>query len=380
MATRTHSSEGHNQPPALTLSELKNAGIDLIAFKYPLSSISGNEQNWLTIHNASHQWWGGVHIPGGDGELGFLFPHLIKLKLNRTARTLSVEFNPSRMNDPEGSSLTTVAETQSWSERIIRALSIVYKPAFSIPCGNPYRDSIELTPNWQKEVTVTRLDITRDFYSPFKSFNIAHLVPIKRPYIKHEDVYLENKMHSGISWGGRKKKTYRTTVYDKGLKHHGSVGTGWFRFETQLHWKALSDLKLNILKEVTEKRVTHALVTKWEQGRMSVEVSIPEGSHKVFEALLRESSETKRLTFIGLAWALSNGFQTGLSDFTVREYRKLGASVGFQPGSSLSHLGSKVVRIDFKEGLVVDSWNAPEFTQTVFSPEAILGISPLSEI
>lgn len=363
--------------PALTLAELKHVGIDKIRIHIPVKNVSPELHRWLAGWHGKDKGWNRFNIPGGDFEDGFLFPAGVYLQHSPQEYRLTIEFNPSRMSDPEGDSLCSVQETHYWVERVIRAVAVVFTPTFIIPSGNPTENTY-FQSTWKEDCHIVRLDIARDFYSPFSSFGIRQLCTIKKPYISKDTLYRDGSYIEGMSWGNSKRQSYRYSLYNKSLKHHGERFGGWFRFELQLHYKGLNEYRLRTLAGLNDGRILSCLMTKWDKSHMSADITIPEGTYDIYEHLLEGNSEVKRQTFLGIATAMSLGLPVKLSPPVMRDYRKMGEHAGFELGTSISTLGGKVVHVDFEKGLVVDKWNPTTFTETAFSPDDILGINPIS--
>ena len=114
---------------------------------------------------------------------------------------------------------------------------------------------------------------------------------------------------------------------------------------------------------------------RWELSQLSSEVSISEGALDFIKELHCHTTPKKVQTFLGIALSMAKGFPTYMNDRTISDYRKIGAKCGFNLGDDLETLGSKTVRIDFANGLVVETrkqLSNSEFTQSTTDPDVTL--------
>jgi hypothetical protein len=351
-------------------------GIDKIRLIYPaFQEYSDGYHALFTKHMVIKTRSGGVMLHDkGKFQTDTDAPVYVELREHGTK--VLVEFNPSRMLDPGGDTLCAANLVEACVIYVMKELSYAVMPAWGVDSATGefiFEDHTRWPKGWQKEVLLTRLDLARDIYSTFKSFGVASLTHIRKKRHRKDVLYRNGEVVQTMTWGS--KTTVRCNFYNKSKVHHGDEKGGWFRFEEQARTQGLKKHGLRTLDGVTEANVHRLLWERWELSQLSSEVSISEGSLDFIKELHCHTTPKKVQTFLGIALSMAKGFPTYMNDRTISDYRKMGAKCGFNLGDDLETLGSKTVRIDFANGLVVETrkqLSNSEFTQTTTDPDVTL--------
>jgi len=331
-------------------------GIDKIRIIYPaFQEYSDGYHALFRKHRVRKTATGGVFLDA-IGEFQEETPAGIYVELREHGTKVLLEFNPARQMDPDGDTLChpdLVEATVIWA---IKELSYAVMPAWGVDKETGefiFDDSSKWPEGWQKEVVLTRLDIARDFYSPYDSFGVKSLINIRKKRHRKDFLYRNDEVVQTMTWGS--KHTIRCNLYNKSLKHHKDAKGGWFRFEEQIRTSALKKYGMRTLDGVRAKPVFSLLWERWDLSNLSSDVSIAEGATDFMAKLHSLTSPIKAQTFLGLAYSLHVGLPVAMNDRTVSDYRKLGISCGFTLGDDPANLGSKNVHIDFAQGILVDT-------------------------
>jgi hypothetical protein len=331
-------------------------GIDKIRIIYPaFQEYSDGYHELFRKHRVRKTATGGVLLDD-LGEFQSDTPAPIYVELREHGTKVLLDFNPARQMDPDGDTLChpdVVEATVIWA---IKELSYAVMPAWGVDKETGefiYDDPSRWPEGWQKEVVLTRLDIARDFYSPFESFGVKSLTNIRKKRHRKDVLHRNDEVVQTMTWGS--KHSIRCNLYNKSLKHHKDAKGGWFRFEEQVKTKALKQYGMRTLDGVRANRAYSLLWERWDLSNLSSDVTIAEGAVEFMTTLLNATSPTKAQTFMGLALSLHLGLPVAMNDRTIDEYRKIGKSCGFTLGEDPANLGSKKVHIDFARGEVVDS-------------------------
>jgi len=219
-------------------------------------------------------------------------------------------------------------------------------------------------PDWRKMVKVSRLDIARDFFSPFKSFDLKYLAQVKIPYFPKRILYVNKDEIETISWG--KGNNVRHNIYNRSKKHQGDASGGWYRFEIQVATHCLKGRGMNTLEGLNEKSIYGLLWHRWEVSNMDCVISAGEDEARAIEELSKHLSGVRLQTFIGLATSLAKGYPVDMNSRKIQEYREIGQQCGFLLGQPLESIGGIRIKVDFARGEVVsmEQERTLEFTKT----------------
>ena len=161
-------------------------------------------------------------------------------------------------------------------------------------------------------------------------------------------------------WG----KALRASFYNKSLAHHKNADGGWHRFELQLKTAELKKRSMRTLEEISESKIYGLLWERWNLSNLSNDLTIASGLDGFKKLLLARTTAIRAETFMGIAASMALGLPMEMNSRTISEYRKLGEELGFALGNPFESFGTRTVRIDFAQGIVVDV-DAIESSQTL---------------
>ena len=344
------------------------AGVDKICIQYRLDKeLSDGSDEVFTSQGLQATWLPGGGLAYAKGTIKGPNDASIMINIYQDASFAKVEFNPSRLLDPEGSTLChpdLVKDT-------VGAIIVFLGRRGVVPSWYLDRSTGEIRdsgPNswpadWEDQVNILRLDIARDFYSPFKDFSVSKLKDLHISGYPDVSFYANNGVINTLSWGS--SNHVRHSLYNKSLKHDGDAEGGWTRFEIQQRGYRLKTQGISSLCDINADSVFTLLWDRWDASGLNKPISIGEGGRNLVELLSKVLPPAKVATFIGLAYLKMEGIPLKLNPKTLMAYRKIGESVGFILGSSLENLGSVEVQINFNAGLVEAlPQSSSEFTRT----------------
>ena len=214
-------------------------GVDRLAFRYPLDQ---HTDQHLTYSRAGRRMLEGLR-------------HQVHLKVTPAAgdraAVLRVEFNPSRVLDPAGSSLANARDSRAAALAVVDELhSVGYVPAKT-----------------GMDIGLSRVDLTRDFSVADPELVVRSLARNRVKYARRQAMYID-KAGGGeglrASVGG-----VNYNLYDKGPKH---AKTAWteshnLRFEAQISAsQALTKAGLRSLEDLTDERILSVATQAWDRS------------------------------------------------------------------------------------------------------------------
>ena len=247
--------------------------------------------------------------------------------------TARVDFNPSRLLDPDGVSLCPVEEVASLVVRaIFDARAVVDGPADV--------DSVR----------VSRLDVARDFRTSDAAAVIRALGPVPRRWARR------NLVHADASRGGAQTLMVGSgagvvRLYDKAVESEGRAPQGTVRWEVEARrWLARFGA-LTHLENLTSGSVSALAADRWEWSAMGVEVAC--GLSEVVRRV--ESSGLSPAlcrSFLGfLVEQAAGGVAVPAPSATAAKYRALQRSLSIVISPELFESGSSVTRrLDWDSG------------------------------
>jgi hypothetical protein len=132
-----------------------------------------------TLRNGTELQYAKGHIPGPRGDN-------LYFEVRHNASVAVIEFNPSRSLDPDGSTICPPHKVEDLVVGLIKYLgdhTVMPLWGFDKETGEFIHNQPHLWPSsWRDAVTIHRLDIARDFYSPFPDFSVHSLAPVKKPH------------------------------------------------------------------------------------------------------------------------------------------------------------------------------------------------------
>jgi len=244
-----------------------------------------------------------------------------------------VEFNPSRVLDPDG-----------WG--LVRPDELSHALAEVVPIARQHLRPAAEVAAWG----VRRIDLARDFEGVSKPANIVRaLAPLPRPWARR------NLVHSDPSRQGAQTLMVGSgagvvRLYDKNAETEGRAPEGVLRWEAECrrHWAAKYGGLLAVA-DITQVSCVALAEDRWAWSGMGTEVG---AMSRVYE-LVRSSGLSVReqnglLVFV---WGQAAGDMAYLAKASLAKYRRLQRALRLvvEPGS-LDMSGGVVSRLDWGTG------------------------------
>lgn len=333
--------EGPDQFPSLTEGELlrfsKIVGCDRLSVSFPIDAHNPDPTDWnssTTIGpgtpNESENWGGSVKVNKVPVFVGASFIGAVAKWFGK------VEFNPSRVLDPDGWAVVSVPEAvEVLGEVVDEAARRMLSPA--VP-------SID-------QMKVKRVDLTRDFEVDRGEFYLRGLGSVPRPWARQNFTHHDPKRGNAQTLMVGSGAGY-VRLYDKCAETDGRAPAGTLRWELEgkSAWasnyggvKTVADLRQGI-------RVGQLAENRWRWSGMGVEVA---ARSRMVEKVKRSGlSPAKQRGFIGWLTMMAEGEESPLGSQAAAEYRKLARTLGVTLGPDKldESTGGFVGRLDFDSG------------------------------
>jgi hypothetical protein len=302
-------------------------GIDRLSVAFPVRSWEREASAWQSERvghpGTPQEAWqrnGRVRVEGAEVFVGVA-------NIPATGEVWGkVEFNPSRVVDPEGVGLAPVIELPTVARRVWKAAQELVTPGVGIG-----------------DARVKRLDVARDFDVEQTGFFIRGLGPIPRPWARRSFVYndpgrgLAETLFVGSGAGG-------VRLYDKHREAPEKAPEGRLRWEVEARDRWCSNLAgIDRLSDVSADAVAALAANRWEWSGMGVEVAAIE---RVVELVVVSGlSPAKQRGFLGHLMLMSMGRAPKLSNDTAALYNRLIRRLGVVMGPGLFDQGGDVIRL-----------------------------------
>ena len=310
----------------LRKTEIEGYGIDKLSVSFPAESYQKSELYWsgisthrhgqaaMSMHTMADRVYVGVQeIPDAH--------HRLWAKL---------EFNPSRLIDPEGFSLASVGASIEACDLAWSIAEQFVRPACSI-----------------QEARLKRMDVARDFegvQSP--AFFLQGLRAIRRPYARRSFTYndpqrnMAETLYVGSGAGGAR-------LYDKHSETAGGVPEGSVRFEVEARSRWLAKWGMRTLADVRSENVLRLARERFDWSGMGNEVAAAE---RVVELVTRsELSPASQRAFLGHLLMTAKGYPSKLSNDSAAKFNRLQRELGVVIASD-PFAESFTSRLDFDSG------------------------------
>lgn len=347
-----------NVLPIPTIDVSHTFGVDRLAVEIPLiPNVSDPKLLLSSIKNTQLGRWGtkatAVH-PVTQSHIHF--------KFNKSRWSITMEFNPSRFMDPDGTALVPV-------EAVGRVVELLIKeyfsdgealPAFAVT--DEGEESIERwEENWRTQIRVTRLDVTRDFISNDSRFNVGLLSGRKAKYAR--GVSIIHNEQSAATWDSpRSKQSSHVKLYDK-FKHAVKRGIkdlpqeGTFRFEYLMRNKHLKMAHIHSLEDLNRTKFEVALRQGWDISRLASPIAHPQGwLNQIADSSLLPN---QKLEVIGYLQATLANIQMPVSASKIKQIKTWARKAGISFRKPLTKQGNLYFHLDLEKG-TIDLRNTPE--------------------
>jgi hypothetical protein len=310
-------------------------GVDRVSLSFPVSVFDRDDRSWssVTLRNAGSEQQ--VRTWGATGKVNgaTVFVGVSEMELLSNPRG-KVEFNPSRLVDPEGWGLARPSEVREVLAEVVPLL----------------RDRMTFEGDleaWK----VRRVDVARDFEGVSEASNkVRSLAPLPRPWARRNLVHSDPSKHGAQTlMVGSGAGVVR--LYDKHAETSGRAPDGVLRWEAECrHVWADKYGGLRALADITEEKVMKLAEDRWAWSGIGTEV----GSMSRVYDLVRSSdlSQREQNGFLVYLWGQSAGDLALSSRTSLAKYRRIQRELGLviEPGTLDGAAGGIVSRLDWESG------------------------------
>jgi len=345
-----------NVYPIPTLPADITVGVDRIAVEIPLvPSKSDGKALLSTIKNTQLGRWGAkataVH-EATDTKIHFQF--------NRARWSITMEFNPSRFMDPDGTALTPIESVARITELLIEEYFADGEalPAFAVTTEGD--ESLEYwEESWRSQIRIIRLDGARDFHILDPFFSIELFKETKAKFARAVSI-IYNKGRAETWDSPSSKKNSHVKFYDKTahavkkkLKNIPAQGT--YRFEYLMRNKHLQRHHLHTLEDLTPAKFEAALRFGWDMSKLGNPVNHEMGWVKQ----INDSSipAYAKAQVIGMLYANEVSLDLNLKPHEKRNIKRFAKAAGISFRRSLKKQGNLCMRLDLETGTAITEKN-----------------------
>jgi hypothetical protein len=265
--------------PEPTIPLSPSIGIDKIAIEIPLAAGLGDPKMFLSsIKNTIVGRWATKATTNHVGTSAKLEWQFLAARWS-----MRLEFNPSRLVDPDGATLVTPAQTIHVIEELIK--EFMFESEDALPCfvitESREIDIENWRADWMSMVRISRLDAAVDIVIDKSSFDIENYKSVAPKYAKGINITY-NKKGIAETWSGvYSSKDGFPMLYDKSAQvgKKGAVNppkAGTKRFEYRLERTALIRAHMHTLADLNRTKFEYALRQGWEYSKINSVVHRPE--------------------------------------------------------------------------------------------------------
>lgn len=314
-------------------------GVDRLSVSFPLRSWESDPSAWSRSSTTR------PGTPNSVTSLG----HVVKVEegvsifiglqeVPATGQTWGkIEFNPSRIIDPEGTSLCPPSRVREVAvDAVDFALSLLEPAVPDVGAMN-----------------VRRLDVARDFQNVTRpAYLVQGLGPVHRPWARRNLVHYDpGKNGAQTLMVGSGAGVVR--LYDKD-QESGGKAPGVLRWEVEARrdWcQKYGNIKT--VADATDERVESLGRNRWEWSQMGTEVTAMES---VVEKVMRSGlSFAEQRGLIGYLTMIAAGADVRAANSTHSKYRRLSRQIGvsIDPGSLSGESPGFRAHLDLEQGCEV---------------------------
>lgn len=246
----------------------------------------------------------GINLPINDTAKAH-----VRMNPNSEIPVARLEFNPSRVIDPEGMQIVDAEELTRVTGQVVEH--------FELSLGTEVVGHGE----------VSRIDVATDFQWVeraavlFPALSLVH-----RPHARQPSQLFADPRDG--SWSGVvfPYSDERIQLYDKHNESHGLAPRGTLRFEAQLHRKKARSEGLDSVGDITQEILDAVAKTAWDRSRLGTKVA----SVEVIEGLVESTDWTDRdkTMFVGHLHRRDQGRDIAWSNDRRVKYNKQLAELG----------------------------------------------------
>lgn len=320
-----------NEPP-----QVRGIGIDRLSVSFPVKTWEEEPSAWASHRTANpgtpnESWQMNGHV-----QVGEVKAFVGVANIPETGEVWGkIEFNPSRVIDPEGVELAPVVELPTLARQAWVAAQELVDPGVDVGGAR-----------------VKRLDVARDFQVEQTGLFIRGLGPIPRPWARRSFVYndpargMAETLFVGSGSGG-------VRLYDKHREAPEKAPEGRLRWETEARDRWLANYGgITHLRDVSTETVAVLASNRWKWSAMGLEVAALD---RVVEVVMASGlGPAKMRGLLGHLLLLSKGRPSKLAKETAAEYNHLMRQLGVVMGPGLFEAEGQVVklgaRLDWETG------------------------------
>ena len=311
-------------------------GVDRLSASFRLDDFEADPSRWGSYRQVFRQ---GKHESDAfSAQIALNFRTAVRVDVIRSVDGPvigRVEFNPSRVVDPDGVSLCPVALAGDTFVSAVNAARALVEPS-NVDDLDSY--------------SLTRVDVAKDFdcgSSP--SPLIRGLAPIPRKFSRKNLVHADPSRNGAQTLLVGSFKSGSVRLYDKSAETQGVVPEGVVRWECEARrdWiRRYGDMKS--VGDLVSRGVEVLGSNRFDWSCMGVEIT----SRSDMLAVLDMSglSAQQGCAFVGWLWAMQVGSPIVLSKNTVTKYRKIQRDLNI---GSISDWPVVSMRLDWDSGEVI---------------------------
>jgi hypothetical protein len=309
-------------------------GLDRVSLSFPVTDYERDQDSWSRV---------AVSNPGGRGQVktwsttervgeATVFVGVADIAAVGQLRG-KVEFNPSRVVDPEGWGLALPAELGEALGEVLPTVRQYVRPASDVA-------------DW----AVRRVDVARDFRDVSEPGNkVRALAPLPRPWARRNLVHSDPSKHGAQTlMVGSGAGVVR--LYDKCAETQGRAPEGVLRWEAECRsdWAAKYG-GLRVVADVTDVSCRALAEDRWRWSGIGAEV----GAMSRVYSLVRSSglSVREQNGFLMYLWGQAAGDMAYSGKEAMAKYRRIQRQLGLviEP-ASLGMSEGIVSRLDWETG------------------------------
>ncbi len=310
-------------------------GVDRLSVSAPVSDFERDPRAWMSVADRLPGSPSGRLVYGGKVRVDRAESFVGVTHIRGTGQLVGkVEFNPSRVVDPEGYRLATVDESQEALRAAFDAAGELVTWACSVEDAN-----------------LRRGDFARDFEGVADPAGLIRaLAPIHKPWARRSAVYSDpgaNGAQTHVVGSGAGS----CRLYDKAVETRGRAPVGTVRYEAQCRsaWLARYGGMAKVV-DLTQERARRMAEDRWKWSAMGVEIG---ATARVVEKVSRSDlSDREQMVFLGwlVSQAAGRGWSTA-SSRTLAKYRRLQRELGIAVSDLEAGGGATFLsRLDFDSG------------------------------
>jgi hypothetical protein len=317
---------------------LVGIGVDRLSLSFPVDAAEGDESAWdrFSVVNpgmpAERQMWSAsVEAAGGRFFVG-----VATLPEEAPYRCVGkVEWNPSRVGDPDGWGLATVEEALASVGPAVVAVGQRMRPVWRDP----------------REWNLKRIDVAKDFGEVDEAAQLIRgLGAIHRPWSRLNQTHADPKRHGAQTlMVGSGAGVVR--LYDKEAETKGGAPKGTVRWECEARTWAKERGHMKMLGDVGAESVELLGSERFVWSGMGAEVA---GSMSRLVAVVHDCeylSSAQKRSFLGWLVEQAAGVECTIgSAHTLAKYRRLQRELGIAAPCDFGSMLEVVRRLDWDSG------------------------------